>query len=194
MKQKRITAAILVLALAFGVDAAAGGRGLSAVADLFGDINFDGEVNAGDAAEILQFAAYKGSGGTDSLETYLNVQPSSGSLPEDFIFVEADITQERTNPDATGFEYYLNVTGNCASYECTVQEYAINGEELEYIGAEDFPLDSAIKPGEEHRQLIYSASDPVFLEVYLQPKDAEGYYYQTIYSNWSTKAEQTPDQ
>ena len=41
---------------------------------LFGDINGDGFINAADATCILQYAAYAGAGGTDSLKTFLDGQ------------------------------------------------------------------------------------------------------------------------
>lgn len=40
----------------------------------FGDINGDGVINAGDAADILQYAAYAGAGGTASLREFLDGQ------------------------------------------------------------------------------------------------------------------------
>ena len=51
------------------------------LAELFGDINRDGEVNAGDAADILQYSAYKGAGGTDGLEGWME----SRNAPEENI-------------------------------------------------------------------------------------------------------------
>jgi hypothetical protein len=45
---------------------------LSAFANLFGDIDGDGDVNAGDAAEILMYAAWKGAGNSGDLAYYLS--------------------------------------------------------------------------------------------------------------------------
>ncbi len=55
-------------------------------AELFGDINGDGAINALDAAGILQYAAYVGAGGTLDLKGFLNgeeEQPDNGVTDED---------------------------------------------------------------------------------------------------------------
>lgn len=41
-------------------------------ADLFGDINSDGTINAKDAAKILEYSAWHGAGGKESLYNWLN--------------------------------------------------------------------------------------------------------------------------
>jgi len=45
---------------------------ISASAEMFGDINGDGAINATDAASILQYAAYVGAGGKLDLKGFLN--------------------------------------------------------------------------------------------------------------------------
>ncbi len=70
MKTRKVTAFLLALAAA----ASAMTMPVSA-ADLFGDIDADGDVDAADAAWILQYAAYTGAGGKLDLQGFVNGEP-----------------------------------------------------------------------------------------------------------------------
>ena len=70
MKTRKVTAFLLALAAA----ASAMTMPVSAV-DMFGDIDADGDVDAADAAWILQYAAYTGAGGKLDLQGFVNGEP-----------------------------------------------------------------------------------------------------------------------
>ncbi|MBQ2265202.1 MAG: hypothetical protein II341_07335 [Oscillospiraceae bacterium] len=67
MKLKKMAAFLLALSTA----AASFAMPVSA-AELFGDIDSDNDVDAADAAWILQYAAYVGAGGTLDLKSFVN--------------------------------------------------------------------------------------------------------------------------
>lgn len=77
----------LVSAVAFAASAGFGmayASGLTGFANLFGDINSDGEINAVDAAKILEYSAYQGSGGAKSLYEWMNGNPDdTPEIPTD---------------------------------------------------------------------------------------------------------------
>ena len=72
---KRITSIILSQALLLCSLSPAIAR-----AEMFGDINDDGSVNATDASYILQYSAYVGAGGELSLSTYMEYD-NKGETP-----------------------------------------------------------------------------------------------------------------
>ncbi len=81
MKLKKTIAFLLALTT-FGTQLAV----TADSAELFGDINGDGAINALDAAGILQYAAYVGAGGTLDLKGFLNgeeEEPDTGVTDED---------------------------------------------------------------------------------------------------------------
>ena len=137
MTKKHITATILAAALAFGAGSlSAQGNGLRAIADLFGDINFDGEVNAGDATAILQYSAFKGAGGTDTLEDWQGVIPQQGQptpYAEGWIEQRAaygdfngDGIIDKATEKYDGYEYYLHLSGDYA--KCYIAAYDLSKE------------------------------------------------------------------
>ena len=67
MKTKKLLAAAAALCLCGGILPAA-----SASAEIYGDHNGDGNVDAMDAALILQYAAYAGAGGTQTFYEFVH--------------------------------------------------------------------------------------------------------------------------
>lgn len=56
---------------------------LASSAYLYGDINRDGAINANDSVCILQYSAYVGTGGKDSLEKFLGFDTAVGMVVYD---------------------------------------------------------------------------------------------------------------
>ena len=84
MKKTRKILAVLAVFLAGGimgyVSRSTESMPLRAGANLFGDINGDGAINAGDATELLKYSAYRGNGGGLDLGSWLKqgtVQPTT---------------------------------------------------------------------------------------------------------------------
>ncbi len=71
---------------------------LSAFANLFGDIDNDGDVNAGDAALILMYAAWKGAGNAGDLAYY--VASTGKETPAETTPTETTVTE--TTPSDNG--------------------------------------------------------------------------------------------
>ncbi len=82
MKTRKVTAFLLALAAA----ASAMTMPVSA-ADIFGDIDADGDVDAADAAWILQYAAYTGAGGKLDLQGFVNGEPEPDEKGEDVLTI-----------------------------------------------------------------------------------------------------------
>ena len=138
MKQRAIICTALCCTLAgTAIGFAAGTAGLPAIADLFGDINADGEINASDASDLLQFCAFKGSGGEGDLKTWLGsaeTTEATTEAPSSGAFLTAGKVEARTvlidyNNDGTmevadGYDFYLVCDGTYSycDVECTVYD------------------------------------------------------------------------
>lgn len=104
MKHRAIICTALCCTLAgTAIGFAAGTAALPAIADLFGDINTDGEINASDASDLLQFCAYQGAGGEGDLKTWLG---GAAETTEASAVTETTEAAE-TNPVSEGEGAYL---------------------------------------------------------------------------------------
>ncbi|MBQ4465541.1 MAG: hypothetical protein II916_06220 [Oscillospiraceae bacterium] len=98
---KRIMPLCMTAAIAVGatsvIDRAVLDGGLPTSAGLFGDVNNDGNVNASDAAEILMYAAWKGSGHDGDLVYFESL--NGVEIPTEEATTEAPTTEVPTETE-----------------------------------------------------------------------------------------------
>ena len=138
MKQTKLIAAFLAGAILTGTGTYAvcqmERHPVRALANLFGDIDSDGDVNAGDASCILQFSAWKGAGNDGDLAYYL-------SAPE---MEEVQATESMGNPAAEDFippeDCDIDTLLNICPKSAPKREIIVYDRQSEEEGAIDFTI------------------------------------------------------
>ena len=189
MTRQKMTG-VFAIAVTFVLGLAVGqGGGVTAIADLFGDVNRDGNVNAGDAATILQYAAFTGAGGTDTLEGWQGITPQQQGAPSPYAEgwieqreVYVDYDGDGTLEVADGYDYYLHLSGDYDS--CYIGAYVLTPEDNEGKEFNLYRCGSEERDGEIY---LTSGSSIPGLMCFVRPVMKDGTEGQAICVTWESK-------
>lgn len=174
---KRIMPLCLTAAIAAGatsvIDRAVLDGGLPTSAGLFGDVNNDGNVNASDAAEILMYAAWKGSGHDGDLVYFESLngveipteeattEAPTTEVPTETEPVTEETTEAPSEPAEDASELYAALSAEWAktgdsSMQSLHQCFAGSGNAVLYDGKVYFYTQSRDSDTDEWKTTIWS--------------------------------------
>ena len=136
------------------------------LAELFGDINRDGDVNAGDAADILQYAAYKGSGGTDGLEGWMETRNAPEPTTKTIRLYNLDMSSQSDltfNGEFAVLTFEVNENAAEGTYPVSFADTEIANWEVEAL--EPVTIDGSIMLAAEEMPMADPTSDQFYLRL-----------------------------